>query len=154
MDQTYKLLQSIVENARTGADACDQLLKKTDDAKMRDELMTQKQQYESFARDAEKAISDMGHHPHPQGMMARCGMWMGMQMNTMMDKTSTHIAEMLIEGATMGVVEITKAKNTFTEADANAQGIASDMIVKQQEAIERLKGFLLQKQAVAKSASD
>ena len=147
MDQTYKLLQCIVENARTGADACDQLLKKTDDEKMRDELMQEKMQYEQYAKDAEKAISDMGHHPHPKGMAARCGMWMGMQMNTMIDKTSTHIAEMLIEGATMGVVEITKAKNTFTEADANAQGIASDMIVKQQEAIERLKGFLLQKQA-------
>ena len=147
MDQTYKLLQSIVENARTGADACDQLLKKTEDAKMRDELMTEKQQYEQFAKDAEKAIAGMGHHPHPKGMMARCSMWMGMEMNTMIDKTSTHIAEMLIEGAAMGVVEITKAKNTFTEADANAQGIASDMIVKQQEAIERLKAFLLQKQA-------
>ncbi len=147
MDQTYKLLQSIVENARTGTDACGQLLKKTEDAKMRDELMLQRQQYEQFAHDAEKAIAGMGHHPHPKGMAARCSMWMGMEMNTMIDKTSTHIAEMLIEGATMGIVEITKAKNTFTEADAHAQGIASDMIVKQQEAIDRLKVFLLQKQA-------
>ena len=147
MNQTYKLLQSIVENARTGADACDQLLKKTDDEKMRDELMAEKQHYEQFAKDAEKAIADMGHHLHPKGMMERCGMRIGMEFNTMIDKTSTHIAEMLIEGATMGVVEITKAKNTFTEADAHAQGIASDMIVKQQEAIERLKSFLMQKQA-------
>ena len=147
MDQNYKLLQSVVENARTGADACDQLLKKTQDAKMRDELMIEKQHYEQCARDAEKAISDMGHHPHPKGMAARCSMWMGMEMNTMIDRTSTHIAEMLIEGATMGIVEMTKAKNTFTEAGAHAQGIASNMIVKQQEAIERLKGFLMQKQA-------
>ena len=146
MDQNYGLLQAIVENGRTGADACDQLLKKTEDAKMRDELMLEKQHYEQCVRDAEKAIAQMGREPHPKGMAARMGMWMGMQMNTMIDKTSTHIAEMLIEGATMGVVELTKAKNTFTDADAHAQGIASDMIVKQQEAIERLKGFLLQKQ--------
>ena len=147
MDQTYKLLQSIVENARTGADACGQLLKKTEDAKMCEELMLEKQHYEQCARDAEKAVSDMGEHPHPKGMAARMGMWMGMEFNTMIDKTSTHIAEMLIEGATMGVVEMTKAKNTFPDAGAHAQGIASDFIVKQQEAIERLKGFLMQKQA-------
>ena len=112
---------------------------------MRDELMLERQHYQQCVRDAEKAISEMGREPHPKGMAARMSMWMGMQMNTMIDKTSTHIAEMLIEGATMGIVEMTKAKNTFARADAHAQGIASDMIVKQQEAIERLKGFLMQK---------
>lgn len=145
MDQSYGLLQAIVENGRTGADACGQLLKKTEDAKLRDELMLEKQHYEQCARDAEKAIAQLGREPHPKGMAARMGMWMGMQVNTMIDKTSTHVAEMLIEGATMGVVELTKAKNSFPDADAHAQGIASDLIVKQQEAIERLKGFLLQK---------
>lgn len=145
MDQSYGLLQAIVENGRTGADACGQLLKKTEDAKLRDELMLEKQHYEQCARDAEKAIAQLGREPHPKGMAARMGMWMGMQINTMIDKTSTHVAEMLIEGATMGVVELTKAKNSFPDADAHAQGIASDLIVKQQEAIERLKGFLLQK---------
>ena len=147
MNETYKLLQAIVENGRTGADACGQLLKKTEDAKLRDELMMEKQHYEQCARDAEKAIADMGHHPHPKGMAARMSMWMGMEMNTMIDKTGTHIAEMLVEGATMGIIELTKAKNTFPDADAHAQGIASDLITKQQEAIERLKPFLMQKQA-------
>ena len=75
------------------------------------------------SRNREKAIADMGHHPHPKGMAARMGMWMGMEMNTMIDNTSTHIEEMLIEGATMGIVGMTKAKNTFTEAGAHAQGI-------------------------------
>lgn len=145
MDQTYKLLQAIVENGRTGADACDQLLKKTDDANMRDELMLEKQHYERAAQDAESAIAKMDQKPHPKGMAARCSMWMGLEMNTMIDSTSTHIAEMLIEGANMGIVELTKAKNSFPEASAHAQGMASELIVRQQNAIERLKPCLLQK---------
>ena len=148
MDQNYGLLQAIVENGRTGADACDQLLKKTEDAKMRDELMLEKQHYEQCVRDAEKAISKMGREPHPKGMAARMGMWMGMQMNTMMDRSTPHIAEILIQGATMGVVEITKARNAYADADAQAQGIASNMITRQQDAIERLKSFLNEKAVV------
>ena len=47
MDQTQKLLQTIVENARMGADACDQLMSKTDDMSLRQELMNERQQYEN-----------------------------------------------------------------------------------------------------------
>ena len=75
-------------------------------------------------------------------MMARMGMWMGMQMNTAMDRSSSHIADILIQGATMGVVEITKARNSFPDADPDSHGVASRFITCQQEAVERLKKVL------------
>lgn len=143
MDQTQKLLQAIVENGRMGQDACEQLLTRTEDVEMRKELMLEKQQYAEAVRDAEMRLYDMGARPHPKGPAARASMWMGMQMNTMMDKSKAHIAEIVIQGATMGVVELTKARNSFSEADANAQGIASNLIARQQEAIDRLKAFLV-----------
>ena len=148
MNQTRNLLQSIVENARVGEDACDQLLSRTEDKNLRMELMNEKQQYAGFARDAEMMLENMGVHPHPQGMMERMGMWMGMQFNTLKDHSASHIADMLIQGATMGVVEMTKARNSNPDADAQAHGVAADMIAKQQEAIDRLKSFLKQKAVV------
>lgn len=142
MNQTQQLLQTIVENGRMGEDACDQLLSRTKDEQMRNELMQEKQDYAAAARDAENLLFDQGVHPQPKGPMARMGLWMGMQLNTAMDQTTSHIADIVIQGATMGVVAITKARNSYTEADAEAQGIASNLITKQQEAIERLKTFL------------
>lgn len=148
MDQTQKLLQVIVENGRMGEDACDQLLSKTDDVNMRQELMLLKQQYAEGVRDAEKRLYDMGVQPQSKGMGARMGMWMGMQINTAADRSASHIADILIQGATMGVVEITKARNSFSEADAEAQGVAANMITRQQEAIDRLKAFLSERVVV------
>ena len=142
MDQTQKLLQKIVENGRMGEDACDQLLSRTEDIEMRRELMLEKQHYAAAARDAETRLYEMGVRPQPKGPMARMGLWMGMQINTAADQSSSHIADIVIQGATMGVVELTKARNSFTEADAEAQGIATNLITRQQEAIERLKAFL------------
>lgn len=142
MDQSQKLLQIIVENARMGADACEQLLGRTEDIEMRRELMLQRQQYSESARDAETRLYDMGVRPQPKDRLARMGMWMGMQINTISDRSASHIADIVIQGATMGVVEITKARNSYTEADAEAQGIAANMVTKQQEAIDRLKNFL------------
>lgn len=145
MNQTEKLLQCIIENGRLGEDACDQLLNKTEDMNLRKELMLEKQQYAEAVRDAETRLCDMGVHPQPKSMSTRMGMWMGMQMNTIMDHSPSHIADMLIQGATMGVVEITKARNAYGDADAQAQGIASNLITRQQESIDRLKTFLNEK---------
>lgn len=142
MNQTVKLLQTIVENGRMGEDACDQLLSHTKDEQMRNELMQEKQDYAAAAQDAENLLFEQGVHPQPKGPMARMGLWMGMQINTAIDQTSSHIADLVIQGANMGVIAITKARNTYTDADAEAQGIASNLITKQQEAIERLKTFL------------
>ena len=142
MNQTQQLLQTIVENGRMGEDACDQLLSRTKDEQMRNELMQEKQDYAAAARDAETRLCEQGLKPEPKGPMARMGLWMGMQINTAMDQTASHIADIVIQGATMGVVELTKARNSFSEADAQAQGIASNLIERQQEAIDRLKAFL------------
>ena len=141
-NQTQKLLQSVVENARTGLDACEQLIGKTKDQNMRNELMTQRDQYQQFARDAENALFATGGQPHRKNPMARMGMWMGIQMDTMMDATPSHIADMLIQGATMGVVGMTRDRNDLPDADAHAQGIASSFITAQQENIDRLKTYL------------
>ena len=129
MDQTQKLLQTIVENARMGEDACRQLFDRTEDLNLREELNREKRDYENAAAQAE-------------GMLERMGMWMGMQFNTMTERSTSHIAELLIQGCTMGVVEITKVRSTCPDADADAQGVASGLITCQQEAIERLKSFL------------
>ena len=141
-NQTQKLLQSVVENARTGLDACEQLLGKTKDQNMRNELMTQRDQYQQFTRDAENALFAAGGQPHRKNPMARMGMWMGIQMDTMTDVTPSHIADMLIQGATMGVVGMTRDRNDLPDADANAQGIASSFITAQQENIDRMKNYL------------
>ncbi|MGN0802832.1 MAG: hypothetical protein ACI4MF_09585 [Candidatus Faecivicinus sp.] len=142
MDQTQKLLGSVVESARTGLDACEQLLRRAQDAAVREELMDQCARYQSYARDAERALFAAGGKPSPKGAAARAGLWMGLQMNTLTDVTPSHIADIAIQGATMGVIGMTKDRNDLPDADANAQGIASAYIAMQQENIERLKSFL------------
>ena len=94
MNQTEKLLQNIIENARMGRDACRTLLHKTEDENMRRELQTQIDQYQCAVDDAQRLLQNAGGQPQPKGPMARAGMWMGMQMNTMMDHSRKHMASL------------------------------------------------------------
>ena len=146
MNQDLSLLQKIVEGARSGADACSQLADRCEDDGMCRELRTQRNDYESAARDAEALLEKQGVRPRPKGAMARAGMWFGMQVNTMMDRSASHIADICIQGATMGIVEMTKARNACPDAGADAHGVAAWLIERQQQAIDRMKNFLTMEQ--------
>ena len=142
MNETVQLLQDVVRNARTGQDAVEQLMKKTEEGRMRSELIREREDYAVTRREGEQALLNAGGRAEPVGPLEKAGMWMGIGMETLADRSDAHIAELVIQGATMGVIEMTKALNTYDGADANARGIASRFVVNQSEAIDRQKGFL------------
>ena len=142
MNETIQLLQDVVRNARSGETAAEQLLDKVQDPQMRGELSVERERYREAAREAEQALERSGGKPEPVGLMAKAGMWLGTQMNTLTDTSNAHIAEMVIQGATMGVIEMTKAKNSYPDADGDVAGIASRFIVMQNDIIDRQKTYL------------
>lgn len=142
MNETVKLLERVAEAAHTGADACGELLEKTKDPGLRGELAAQRADYQNFARDAEQALFVAGGRLRAPGPVQRAGMWMGLQLNTLMDASPEHVADIAIQGATMGVIDMTRDRSDLPDANADAQGLASGLITAQQNAIERLKKFL------------
>ena len=142
MNETVQLLQDVVRNARTGQDSVEHLMKKVDDQRMRDELIREKEDYAVTRRESEQALSDAGGRAEPVGPLAKAGMWMGLEMETATDRSDAHIAEIVIQGATMGVIEMTKALNTYDTADDRARSLASQFVVQQNETIDRQKAFL------------
>ena len=142
MNETIQLLQDVVRNARTGEAAIGQLMDKVESPEMRSELDRELRQYRDAARQAESALSAAGGTPEPVGMMQKAGMWVGTQMNTLTDRSNAHIAEMVIQGATMGIIEMTRARNSYPDADPGATGLASRFIVEQNDIIDRQKAYL------------
>ena len=142
MNETIQLLQDVVRNARTGQDAVEHLMQKAEAGRMRDELIREKEDYAVTRRESERALVNAGGRAEPVGALGKAGMWAGLEMQTMADRSNAHIAEIVIQGATMGVIEMTKALNTYDAADPGARSLASQFVVRQNEAIDRQKGFL------------
>ena len=142
MNETIQLLKDVAKNARSGEEAITQLIDKVETAEMKGELSRELSQYRDAAREAESALTAAGGAPEPVGMMQKAGMWMGTQMNTLTDRSNAHIAEMVIQGATMGIIEMTKARNTCPDADDYAADLASRFIVEQNDIIDRQKAYL------------
>ena len=142
MNETVQLLQDVVRNARTGQDAVEHLMQKTEAGAMRDELIREKEDYAVTRHQSEQALINAGGKAEPVGPLAKAGMWAGLEMETLADRSNAHIAEIVIQGATMGVIEMTKALNQYDGADADARDLASRFVAQQNETIDRQKGFL------------
>ena len=81
------------------------------------------EQYGAVKTDAENEMRTRGYKADTC-CVGETGMKLGVHMNTLIDSSPSHIAEMLIEGSTMGVIDITRAQNRFAGADENVAGLA------------------------------
>ena len=66
----------------------------------------------------------------------------GIAMNTFMDNTPSHIAEMVIEGSTMGIVDMTKQLKEHGGCEQSVRRLGEELLQFEQRAVERLKTFL------------
>ena len=76
--------------------------------------------------------------------MAKMGAKMGMSMKTMVDSTSSHIAELLMEGSVMGISELTRALRSFENTDCSEEAlrICRNIITFENDNLDKAKKYL------------
>ena len=76
------------------------------------------------------------------GVLAKIPAEVTMNVTTMMDNSNTKIAEMMINGSTMGIIEITRKIRRTPCADADSSKIANDVVAFEENNIAKMKTFL------------
>jgi len=131
----------IYRNAKMGAESILNLLPVVEDERLKSELTAELTKYEEFASDAQKMLEEQGEKPLEEKMFSRLMAKMGIKMNTMIDKTSSHIAQMIIEGAVMGITDIQKRLNDGDDY-GRAEPMAKKLIAFEEDTVERMKEYL------------
>ncbi len=145
MNENLELLMHIYQTAEMGLYATKNLLDllKKKDNKITHVLEEELKEYEKYTHISENMLKKHDVSPKTSGMMAKMGSDIGMTIETMKDNSDPAIAGMLIEGLTMGTVEmnikIDKFKRT-TKKDILE--IAYNLLEFQENEIEKLKTFL------------
>ena len=67
---------------------------------------------------------------------------MSVEFNTMDDKSNSHIAEMMLKGTNMGIIEGVKLLNQNPDTDESIKNILKDFIHFQENTVEQLKKYL------------
>jgi len=135
------VLTLIHDSCKMGLLSIDTLLKKANEPSFEKLLQDYRKEYKEIAMDVGSSLADSGIVAGDTKTMAKIGLKTSVNMKTMMDSSTSHMAEMMIQGADMAVIEMIKAVNGATLSDY-AKGAAEKYIDCEQRHIEKLKLWL------------
>ncbi|MDU4751981.1 MAG: hypothetical protein E6X86_13255, partial [Clostridium butyricum] len=76
------------------------------------------------------------------GTLTKLQSYIMINIQTLMNKTPSHISEMLITGSTMGVIDAIKNTKKYKDADPNILKLMDDLKIFEERNINQLKSFL------------
>lgn len=147
MNQSAELVREIVKAARDGDSAISQMMDKSSDEALRGMFSAEREQYRLLEQDASKKLTALGGQAEPEGLLNRAEMWMGIQMETLTDRSSDHLAELFIQGNGMGLISMTRARNSCPQADQESAELCERFIQLQRDGTEHARAFLKEPEA-------
>lgn len=136
------ILNEIHKGAKMGMDSISFVSEKVGDENFKDNLSFQYNQYGDVLDQVNDVYKKYGTIPKENNAMTQTMAWTGIQMNTIKDKSNSHIADMLIQGTTMGIIEGRKLLNQNPNADEEIKQILNGFVKMQENNVKKLKTFL------------
>lgn len=137
-----ELLKDIYQDAKMGEETLKTLLKTIESGQIKSDLQAQMAGYAEFYGKAQKELAKLHADPEEVGPLTKASSFLGVKMNAMLDRSPSHVAEMTIQGSTMGIVSTTESLNRHPEAGKEAKRLANDVLSFEQKNIERMKAYL------------
>ena len=109
---------------------------------MSNELNEEKAEYGKFCDGCIKLLEESGKKPKPQNPLSKLGLWSGIQLNTLTDRSDDKIAEIMIQGNDMGVVDITRLLNEYDNLEEKYKNLAESLVSFEEESTQIMKDFL------------
>lgn len=141
---TADLLDSIYKNVKMGTDSINTVLPKVSNEFMKRDMTAQLENYSGFASRAATLLQEYGRKPEEEAITKKLSAKFGIAVNTMIDSTPSHIADMIIKGANMGIQEMETQITTgkMLNCDPKAISLAEDIITFEKESAAKMKPYL------------
>jgi hypothetical protein len=142
MDINIELLNYIYQNAEMGKDTITQLLGIVEDAPLKQALESQQKEYNEIFDIAHDKIEQANKHSKGISSISKITTYLMININTIMNRKPSHIAEMMIQGSTMGITDVTKKLKEYDSAAPDILALADRLLKFEQQNLEEMKNFL------------
>ena len=140
--QEIEILKEISKDSKMGMDSINMVGEKVQDEKFQKLLNEQHNEYQNIFDRTQEILKQHGETIEDVPAMQKMMGWMGIQMNTMNDKSNSQLSELLIQGNDMGIVKGHKLLNNNEFTTPEIQNLLSDFVRLQEKNIDDLKKWL------------
>lgn len=142
MDSPQYILNEINKGIKMGMDSISGVSEKVQDDNFKKDLKFEYDKYNDILNKVNNELSNYDDFPKELNPMQKAMGWMSIEMNTLDDKSNSKIAEMMLKGTNMGIIEGVKLRNNNPNTDENVKNILNEFIKFQENNVEQLKKYL------------
>lgn len=140
--ENINALDEINKGSCMGMDVIKYVLDKVEDEKLKEELNLEFNNYKNISEQINQLYSKYSSdNPHETNVVNKAMTWYGIQMKTLTDTSNSKIAELLLQGVNMGIIEGRKILNN-KKINNEVKDIISKYVTMQEDSVERLKKYL------------
>lgn len=142
MKENINALDEIHKGACMGVDALNDIIDKVEDKNLVSVLKEHLNDYKAIAKRIETVYNKYDDDkPHETNIITKAMTWSSVEMETLADRSNSNIAEYLLRGVNMGIIEGRKILNK-KHIDKEVHNIVSEYVTMQEKHVEVLKTFL------------
>lgn len=138
-----EILAEVYRNARLALQSISDILPEIEDNAVREEVLREHEEYEKISGMAAQLAGKRGIQLKEPNPIKKAMMWSAIKMNTAVDGSGQHIAQMMIRGTVTGV---TSLKTTLTDGspdmDAEVRELLTKLIELEEGFEKKLKQYL------------
>ena len=140
--ENINALDEICKGACMGMDAIHFILEKLEDNDLKDYLHKDYEKYSKIKQDVLDIYPEYNDgKPHESGAIAKAMTWYNVEMKTLTDDSTSKIAELLLQGINMGIIEGRRILNKKL-IDDKVSKIVSEYVSMQEKSMEVVKKYL------------
>jgi len=136
------LLNTVYKNVKMGIDSIDYVFPKIKNNNLKKDLAAQMAGYLNFVNRISSKFDETGSRPNDLSFLNKLPVLASMKLKMSVDNSESHIAEMMIENSTAGLIEAQKAYNRAKNLDCEISQLGCETIYFEQKNINRLRNYL------------
>lgn len=142
MDENMELLNFIYQNSEMGVKTIRELMGICKDEKFKLLLGKQLDFYNTVNEKVKVILKECNTEPKEINALSNASTYIMIKINTLTDKSPSHLAEMMIQGSTMGIIDMRKRINEYDGAKNDILDLAKMLLEGEEKNVEELKPYL------------
>ena len=142
MNGNTEMLNFIYQNSEMGVNTLGQIVELVKEPGFKRQLTSQLAEYEKINTEAKEMLNKHGCEEKGINSFDKIKTYLMINIQTLTDKSASHISEMLIIGSNMGVIDAVKNIHKYLEAEKDIVKLMQRLLKFEQENIKQLTEFL------------
>ena len=142
MNGNTEMLNFIFQNSEMGVNTIGQIVELVKEPEFKKQLTSQLAEYEKINTEAKAMLNQHGCEEKGINSFDKMKTYLMINIQTLTDKSPSHITEMLIVGSNMGMIDAIKNIHQYNEAEKDIIKLMQRLLKFEEENIKKLTEFL------------